>query len=58
MNKETKEMTRPEIINALAKYAHPSHYKDMIKWRTEELNILLAYYQGRSEINITFNLPK
>lgn len=46
--KQTKktERTRSEIIFALAKYAHPSWYHDLLDRDTEMLRALLAYYEA------------
>ena len=38
-------MERPEIIFALAKYAHPTWYGSLVDWSTEQLQDLLNFYQ-------------
>ncbi|QDP67621.1 MAG: hypothetical protein Tp172MES00d2C118482111_15 [Prokaryotic dsDNA virus sp.] len=41
----SKYMKRQDIIYELAKYAHPSWYHDLLKWRTWQLDLLLQFYQ-------------
>lgn len=36
--------SRPEVIYALAQYAHPSWYHSLLLWSTENLKKLLSYY--------------
>ncbi len=42
--KPLQEMNRTEIIVALAGYAHPSWYHDIIYFPTNMLRALLGYY--------------
>lgn len=46
MEKEITKLTRIEIIYELAKYAHPTWYHTLLRWRTDPLRQLLAYYKG------------
>ena len=39
-------MTRDNIIYALAAYAHPSWYHDLLSWSTDQLGRLLDYYKN------------
>lgn len=43
---QTKDMNRPEIINELARHAHPTWYHSLLDWETHQLRELLAYYRG------------
>jgi hypothetical protein len=45
MAKSINDMTRPEVIQELARYAHPQHYHGLLKLGTEQLKSLLTYYQ-------------
>lgn len=55
-------MNRTEIIYALAKYAHPSWYHDILSLPTSCLELLLKYYEepgenkGRIEIIFTYQI--
>jgi len=53
-NKKEITTNRTEIIYELAKYAHPSAYHSLLKWRTEHLSILLDYYKGEALVSIGF----
>lgn len=55
---DKKERSRSDIIYALAAYAHPSWYHQILGWHTESLRILLQYYEKPEEkVPETFQWP-
>jgi hypothetical protein len=54
MEKDINDMTRPEVIQELARYAHPQHYHGLLEWGTEQLRVLLAYYKGEATVEVGF----
>lgn len=45
MEKDINAMTRTEVIQELAQYAHPSYYHKLLDWSTQHLRVLLTYYK-------------
>lgn len=43
---ENKKLSRPELIYALARHAHPNSYHGLLSWKTEYLRKLLSWYEG------------
>lgn len=46
-------MNRTEIVQELAKYAHPEWYHRLLNWGTEQLRTLLDYYQHPEHYHAT-----
>lgn len=47
--KQVSHMDRIELINELRRYAHPEHYHAIIRWETNHLRGILAYYREMSK---------
>lgn len=43
---KTKDMNRTQLINKLARHAHPSWFHSLLEWEDHQLAALLAYYRG------------
>lgn len=52
MAKQIKTMDRIELINELRRYAHPQHYHAIIRWETEYLRGILAYYKEMAKYEV------
>jgi len=46
MEKNIDKLSRPELIDAMRRYMHPTQYLEILKWPTEAIRKLLKVYTG------------